>query len=108
MRLIAFLLAVALSASAYAEFPKIWQPPFSNAVAAQVGGSIITTDDLRRELAGLSNELKAKKATPEQYDQAMERASRDILAAMVEQRFFIEEFKVKVYKVFSFQFDNEY
>jgi peptidyl-prolyl cis-trans isomerase SurA len=79
--------------------PRVWEPPFFNGIAAQVGKVLITYDDIRRELARLAVKIKAQTSDQASYDTQMEAAYTQILNGLVDRQLFIAEFDRKGYQL---------
>lgn len=94
--------------SASATAPKIWVAPFFNGPAAQVGKTLITYDDIRRELAGISNKLRAAKIPDDRYDTEMANAYNYILNGLVEKDLLIEEFNRRGFQLPAKEVEAEY
>ena len=87
---------------------KIWEPPFYNGAAAQVEKTIISYDDIRREMAPLSANIRANSQSAEEYEQRMEALYQQTLQGLVDRALLIAEFKARGYKVPAKETDNEY
>ena len=90
----------AAPASASSTAPKaIWEPPFFNGIAAQVDRKIITYDDIRREMAPMTAQIRQRAASREEFDTLMRDLYGQILNRAVENALLMTEFNKKGYKV---------
>lgn len=88
--------------------PVLWEPPYINGIAAQVSDSIITYDDLRRELVPFAAQLQKEVSNKEEFTTAMEETTQRILEGMLERLLLIEEFKDKKFSIPPFRVEKEY
>jgi len=86
------LLALILANSAFAIAHNVWEPPFFNGVAAEVEKTLITYDDVRREMAPLSPQLRTQSKDQADYDSKMESLYKDTLNTLVERALLQAEF----------------
>ncbi len=87
---------------------KIWEPPFYNGAAAQVGKTVITYDDIRREMAPVSGQVRQQSSSLEDYNAKMDQLYQQTLNGMIERQLLITEFNAKGYKVPPKDADLEY
>jgi peptidyl-prolyl cis-trans isomerase SurA len=86
----------------------LWEPPFYNGVAAQVEKNLITYDDLRREMATLSPQIRAQSKSMDEYNAKMTEASKAVLEQLIERALLIAEFNNSGFKVPPKDADAEY
>ena len=88
--------------------PKIWQPPFYNGVAAQVEKTLITYDDLRREMAQVSGQIRDHSKDADEYEAKMTEVYNQTLQKMIERALLVSEFNAKGYKIPQKDVDAEF
>lgn len=97
------LFALASSALLAAGTPsprqKVWEPPFYNGAAAQVGKNIITYDDVRREMAPLAGQVRQQSSSADDYAAKMQALYEQTLNGLVERALLVSEFKARGFKV---------
>jgi hypothetical protein len=79
--------------------PRIWVPPFYNGVAAQVEESLITYDDLRREMISPGQALRARLTEDSAFESAMAELYQTTLNGLVERALMVAEFKSKGFSI---------
>lgn len=106
------LLSLMSTALFAADTPKppqrIWEPPFFNGAAAQVGKVVITYDDIRREMAPLAGQVRQQSSSAADYNTKMGELYQQTLNGLVERQLLITEFNTKGYKVPPKDADMEY
>jgi len=102
------LLLLPLLAVAAQAMPVLWEPPYINGIAAQVADSIITYDDIRRELVPFASALQTEVSSKEEFTKRMEERAQTILDSMIERLLLIEDFKDKKFMIPDFRVEQEY
>lgn len=86
----------------------LWEPPFYNGVAAQVGKILITYDDIRRDMAQFSTRIRESSSTAQEYEARMTELANQTLQNLVDRSLMIIEFRTKGYKIPSKESDLEF
>lgn len=100
--------SLALAADTPPKRQKIWEPPFYNGAAAQVGQAVITYDDIRREMAPFAAQVRQQSSSPADYDTRMQALYEQTLNGLVERALLVSEFNARGYKVPPKDADLEY
>lgn len=104
----ALLIALLSVNAVFAVSRNVWEPPFFNGVAAQVEKDLITYDDIRRQMAPISPQLRANAKTQEEYDAQMESLYKTTRDTLIERALLVSEFETKGYKMPAKDVDIEY
>ena len=87
------LIALLFASTVFAAAPhNIWEPPFYNGVAAQVDKTLITYDDLRREMAPLISKIRATAKDEDEFNTQINDLYDLTLKTMVERALLVDEF----------------
>ncbi len=86
----------------------IWDPPYRQGIAAEVENSIITFEELRREMAPLIPRIRESSRSRAEFNKRMEELYVEVLMNLIDQVLIVEAFKEKEYQLPQTYIENEY
>jgi peptidyl-prolyl cis-trans isomerase SurA len=86
----------------------IWDPPFKQGIAAEVENTIITFEELRREMAPLIPRIRESSRSRAEFTQRMEELYFEVLQNLIDRVLIVEEFKKKEFNIPQTYIENEY
>ena len=90
------------------EAHKIWEPPYRHGIAAAVQDSIITFEELRRELMPLVPRVREGTASKAEFDQQMSELYFEVLQTLIDRVLIMEDFKKKEFQLPPTVMENEF
>lgn len=88
------LLLAALATSLTAqEVKRVWEPPFTNGIAAVVENRVVTYDQIRREMAPLVPQVRQESRTQAEFDRKMGQLYLEILQNLIDRVLIIKAFE---------------
>jgi len=93
-----FLLLVPAGLSAQ-QVHNIWDPPFKQGIAAEVEDTIITFEELRREMAPLIPRIREQARSREEFQREMGRLYFEVLQNLVDRVIIVKEFADKEFQI---------
>lgn len=95
-----FLLAALLAGVASAQRPhNIWDPPFRQGIAAEVEDTIITFEEIRREMAPLIPGIRESSRSRAEFNRQMEELYLEILGSLVDRAIILREFRNREFNI---------
>src|SRR5690554_896057 len=70
-----------------------WDQPYVNGIAAIVEDSIITLEDLRREIAPLVPQIRTESRNRQEFDQRIGEVSSEVLQQLIDRILILREFE---------------
>ena len=86
----------------------IWDPPFKQGIAAEVENTIITFEELRREMAPLIPRIRESSRSRAEFTKRMEELYFEVLQNLIDRVLIVEEFKEKEFNIPQTYIENEY
>jgi peptidyl-prolyl cis-trans isomerase SurA len=86
----------------------IWDPPFKQGIAAEVENTIITFEELRREMAPLIPRIRESSRSRAEFTSRMEELYFEVLQNLIDRVLIVEEFKEKEFNIPQTYVENEY
>jgi peptidyl-prolyl cis-trans isomerase SurA len=86
----------------------IWDPPYRQGIAAAVEDTIITFEELRREMAPLIPRVRESARNRAEFDQRMSELYFEVLQSMIDKVLIVKEFNKKEYKIPPTFVENEF
>jgi|TARA_B110000438_G_C15797038_1_gene643311 peptidyl-prolyl cis-trans isomerase SurA len=90
------------------EAHKIWEPPYSHGIAAAVEDSIITFEELRRELLPLVPRVREGTQNKAEFDTQMSELYFEVLQSLVDRVLIMKDFKEKEFNLPPSLIENEF
>jgi peptidyl-prolyl cis-trans isomerase SurA len=108
-RLCLFCLALSPAGSLIAQTAhNIWDPPFKQGIAAEVENTIITFEELRREMAPLIPRIRESSRSRAEFTNRMEELYFEVLQNLIDRVLIVEEFMEKEFNIPQTYVENEY
>ena len=108
-RLFLLLLACGLGSLAQAQTAhNIWDPPYRQGLAAEVENTIITFEELRREMAPLIPRIRESSRSRAEFTARMEELYFEVLQNLIDRVLIVKEFGKKEYNIPQTYVENEY
>ncbi|NDV63487.1 peptidylprolyl isomerase [Puniceicoccales bacterium CK1056] len=86
----------------------VWDPPFKQGIAAEVENTIITFEELRREMAPLIPRIRESSRSRAEFTTRMEELYFEVLQNLIDRVLIVEEFKDKEFNIPQTYVENEY
>ena len=86
----------------------IWDPPFRQGIAAEVENTVITLEELRREMAPLIPRIRETSRSRAEFTQRMEELYFEILQNLIDRVLIVEEFNKKEFNLPQTFIENEF
>jgi len=86
----------------------IWDPPFRQGIAAEVENTIITFEELRREMAPLIPRIRESSRSRAEFDKRMEELYFEVLQNLIDRVLIVKEFRDKEYNIPQSFIENEF
>jgi peptidyl-prolyl cis-trans isomerase SurA len=86
----------------------IWDPPFRQGIAAEVENSIITFEELRREMAPLIPRIRESSRSRAEFTASMEELYFEVLQNLIDRVLIVEEFRKKEFNIPQTYVENEF
>ena len=86
----------------------IWDPPFRQGIAAEVENSIITFEELRREMAPLIPRVRESSRSRAEFTSRMEELYMEVLQNLIDRVLIVGEFWEKEYNLPQSYVENEF
>lgn len=86
----------------------IWDPPFKQGLAAEVENTVITFEELRREMAPLIARIRESSRSRAEFTKRMEELYFEVLQNLIDRVLIVEEFKKKEFNIPQTYVENEY
>jgi len=86
----------------------IWDPPFRQGIAAEVENSIITFEELRREMAPLIPRIRESSRSRAEFTASMEELYFEVLQNLIDRVLIVEEFSKKEFNIPQTYVENEF
>lgn len=104
-----FLLACGLGTPATAQTAhNIWDPPYRQGLAAEVETTIITFEELRREMAPLIPRIRESSRSRAEFTARMEELYFEVLQNLIDRVLIVKEFAEKEYNIPQTYVENEF
>lgn len=87
---------------------RIWVQPYKQGLAAQAEETIITFEDVRREMLPLEPRIRAEARTQQEYERKMSDLYREVLQNLIDRVLIVKEFSEKEYRLPQTVVENEY
>ena len=94
----------ALAQKAY----NIWDPPYRQGLAAEVENTVITFEELRREMAPLIPRIREASRSRAEFTQRMEELYFEVLQNLIDRILIVEEFREKEFNLPQTFIENEF
>lgn len=86
----------------------IWDPPFKQGIAAEVENTIITYEELRREMAPLISRIRESSRSREEFNQRMRELYFEVLQNLIDRVLIVKEFQEKEFNIPQAYVENEF
>lgn len=86
----------------------IWDPPYRQGLAAEVENTVITFEELRREMAPLIPRIREASRSRTEFTQRMEELYFEVLQNLIDRILIVEEFREKEYNLPQTFIENEF
>jgi len=86
----------------------VWDPPFRQGIAAEVENTIITFEELRREMAPLIPRIRESPRSRAEFTRRMEELYFEVLQNLTDQILIVKEFGEKEYNIPQSYVENEF
>ncbi len=86
----------------------IWDPPFKQGIAAEVENTIITFEELRREMSPLIPRIRESSRSREEFDQRMRELYFEVLQNLIDRVLIVKEFQKKEFNIPQAYVENEF
>lgn len=86
----------------------IWDPPFKQGIAAEVENTVITYEEMRREMSPLVPRIRESARSREDFDQRMRDLYFEVLQNLIDRVLIVEEFREKEYNLPQSYIENEF
>lgn len=86
----------------------IWDPPFKQGIAAEVENTVITFEELRREMSPLIPEVREAARSSEDFNQQMRDLYFEVLQNLIDRVLIVEEFIDKEFNLPQSYIENEF
>lgn len=90
------------------EARRIWEPPYSHGIAAAVEDSIITFEELRRELLPLVPRVRESTQNKAEFEKQMSDLYFEVLQSLVDRVLIMKDFKKKEFNLPPTLIENEF
>lgn len=90
------------------EAHKIWEPPYTHGIAAAVEDSIITYEELRRELLPLVPRVREGTGSNAEFDKQMTELYFEVLQSLVDRILIMKDFQTKEFNLPPSVIENEF
>lgn len=107
-RIVIFVASLLASLAVAQEAHNIWDPPYTQGIAAAVEDKIITYEELRREMAPLIPRVRESARSRAEFDQRMSELYFEVLQSMIDKVLIVKEFQEKEYKIPPTYVENEF
>jgi peptidyl-prolyl cis-trans isomerase SurA len=108
-RLSLLILACALGSPAIAQTAhNIWDPPYRQGIAAEVENTIITFEELRREMSPLIPRIRESSRSRAEFTSRMEELYFEVLQNLIDRVLIVKEFGEKEYQIPQTYVENEF
>lgn len=111
MRLFGYLILLSSFTAAIAaaqDAHNIWDPPYKQGIAAAVEDSIITFEELRREMAPLIPRVRESTRNRSEFDQRMSELYFEVLQNLIDKVLIVKEFEEKEFQIPPTYIENEF
>jgi peptidyl-prolyl cis-trans isomerase SurA len=109
IRLILFLSGLLAATGAIAQKAyNIWDPPYRQGLAAEVENTVITFEELRKEMAPLIPRIREASRSRVEFTQRMEELYFEVLQNLIDRVLIVEEFREKEYNLPQTFIENEF
>lgn len=86
----------------------IWDPPYRQGLAAEVENTVITFEELRREMAPLIPRIREASRSRAEFTKRMEELYFEVLQNLIDRVLIVEEFREKEYNLPQTFIENEF
>jgi peptidyl-prolyl cis-trans isomerase SurA len=86
----------------------IWDPPYRQGIAAEVENTIITFEELRREMAPLIPRIRESARSRAEFTQRMQDLYFEVLQNLIDRVLIVEEFRDKEFNIPQTYVENEF
>lgn len=86
----------------------VWDPPFRQGIAAEVENTIITFEELRREMAPLIPRIRESSRSRAEFTRRMEELYFEVLQNLTDQVLIVKEFEEKEFNIPQSYVENEF
>lgn len=86
----------------------IWDPPFKQGIAAEVEDTIVTFEELRREMAPLIPRIRESSRSRAEFTQRMEELYFEVLQSLIDRELIVKEFRTREYNLPQTYVENEF
>lgn len=86
----------------------IWDPPYRQGLAAEVENTIITFEELRREMGPLIPRIRESSRSRAEFTRRMEELYFEVLQNLIDRVLIVEEFKDKEFNIPQTYVENEF
>lgn len=106
--LAALLLSAILAPLSGQRAHNVWDPPFRQGIAAEVEDTIITFEELRREMAPLIPRIREASRTRAEFTQRMEELYFEVLQSLIDRELIVKEFARREFRIPQTFIENEF
>ena len=108
-RILPLLIGIVAASGAMAQKAyNIWDPPYRQGLAAEVENTVITFEELRREMAPLIPRIREASRSRAEFTQRMEELYFEVLQNLIDRILIVEEFREKEYNLPQTFIENEF
>jgi peptidyl-prolyl cis-trans isomerase SurA len=86
----------------------IWDPPYRQGLAAEVENTVITFEELRREMAPLIPRIRESARSRAEFTTRMEELYFEVLQNLIDRVLIVEEFRKKEFNIPQTYIENEF
>lgn len=86
----------------------VWDPPYRQGLAAEVENTIITFEELRREMAPLIPRIRESSRSRAEFTRRMEELYFEVLQNLIDRVLIVEEFRDKEFNIPQTYVENEF
>ena len=86
----------------------IWDPPYRQGIAAEVENTIITFEELRRDMAPLIPRIRESSRSRAEFTSRMEELYFEVLQNLIDRVLIVREFAEKEYNIPQTYVENEF
>jgi peptidyl-prolyl cis-trans isomerase SurA len=86
----------------------VWDPPYKQGIAAEVENTIITFEELRREMAPLIPRVRETARTRVEFTRRMEELYFEVLQNLIDRVLIVEEFREREFQLPQTYIENEF
>jgi peptidyl-prolyl cis-trans isomerase SurA len=86
----------------------IWDPPYRQGIAAEVEDTIITFEELRREMMPLMPRIREASRSRAEFTQRMEELYFEVLQSLIDRELIVKEFREREFQLPQTVIENEF